>query len=83
MNEIEKKRFDLMTSALFGDPENNEIGIVQMVKETYPMTREMHQAWSAIILLSKWITAVAIFCAAMGTAWMAFGSALKRILFGK
>lgn len=73
MNEQQISDLQDMKKALYGNPETGELGIVQM-------TKEMYQAWSAIIWFGKAVTALAVFCAAIGTAWVAFGGLIKRIL---
>ncbi len=59
--------------ALFGDPTTNELGIVQM-------NQEMYKAWSALILFGKAVTAIAVFFAAIGTAWATFGKGVFAIV---
>lgn len=62
--------------AMYGDEQAKEIGLVQM-------TREMYQAWSAIIWLGKAATVIIALFAGLGTAWMAFGSWFRHLFGGK
>jgi hypothetical protein len=71
--EQHEKEHAEIHKALFGDPESGEIGIVQM-------NREMYQAWSSLIWLIGKLTTLAVILGAIGTAWMAFGSGIKRVL---
>ena len=60
-------------TALFGDPERGLKGVVQM-------TTEMYEAWSLLIAFGKVIVWCAGVAAAVATAWMAFGGAVKKLI---
>jgi hypothetical protein len=57
--------------ALFGNPDTGDVGVVIM-------TKQMYEAWSAIIWLGKIITWIAIVLAGVGTAWTLVVAGLKH-----
>jgi hypothetical protein len=62
--------------ALFGDPDTGQKGMVAM-------TKEMYEAWSAILWLGKIITWIAIILAGIGASWTLIVAAIKHWFSGK
>jgi hypothetical protein len=72
MNEQESQRLTNIEEALYGNPKNGVLGLVNM-------NQEMYDAWKILIAFGKFISVATVFFAAIGTGWLAFGSSIKRV----